>query len=187
MVSGTAIRAVAGSSDGELPRRAKRPAIPAEVRRAVWERDGGCCAWIGKDGRRCGSTWMLEFDHVRPVALGGTSTVDDLAVACRAHNFHAAELIFGREFMEQFRRKPAANALSSDGGADGAEFAHSAASGRKNGGGASTGAGASGADGGMSTAAASGGTGTSDAGRSDATETSTGAVPQFIPGKEDCK
>ncbi len=26
-------------------------AIPAEVRRQVWERDGGRCAWVGPDGR----------------------------------------------------------------------------------------------------------------------------------------
>jgi hypothetical protein len=108
-----------GADDGDFPRRAKRPAIPAEVRRAVWERDGGRCAWVGKDGRRCGSTWMLEFDHIRPVALGGTSTVDDLAVACRAHNFYAAELIFGREFMEQFRKKPAASAPTPGGESSG--------------------------------------------------------------------
>jgi 5-methylcytosine-specific restriction endonuclease McrA len=80
----------------------KRTAIPAEVRREVWKRDGGCCAWIGKDGRRCGSRWMLEFDHVRPVALGGKSTIENIRVACRPHNFRYAEHIFGREHMSRF-------------------------------------------------------------------------------------
>jgi hypothetical protein len=56
---------------------------------------------------------MLEFDHIRPVALGGTSTVDDLRVACKAHNLFAAEQIFGREYMAQFLRRPAAEASPS--------------------------------------------------------------------------
>jgi hypothetical protein len=109
------------ASDGGAPNavaagpspRPRRAAIPADVKRAVWERDGGRCAWVSSDGKRCGSTWMLEFDHIRPVALGGTSTVDDVRVACKAHNFYAAELIFGREFMVQFLRRPAANAAPS--------------------------------------------------------------------------
>ncbi|HEY6107147.1 MAG TPA: HNH endonuclease, partial [Anaeromyxobacteraceae bacterium] len=32
-------------------------AIPAEMRRQVWDRDGGRCAWIGPDGKRCNSRW----------------------------------------------------------------------------------------------------------------------------------
>ena len=28
-------------------------AIPAAVKRTVWERDGGQCAWVGTDGHRC--------------------------------------------------------------------------------------------------------------------------------------
>jgi hypothetical protein len=47
-------------------------AIPAEVRRQVWERDGGRCAFTGPDGRRCGSRWKLEVDHVMPPSRGGT-------------------------------------------------------------------------------------------------------------------
>jgi len=78
--------------------------IPTAVRRAVWERDGGCCSWTGPDGRRCGSRWQLEFDHIHPVALGGASTVDGLRLICRAHNMLHAEQVFGREHMEKFRR-----------------------------------------------------------------------------------
>jgi 5-methylcytosine-specific restriction endonuclease McrA len=50
----------------------------AEVRREVWTRDGGRCAFIAGDGRRCNSRWKLELDHIHPEALGGTSTVDNL-------------------------------------------------------------------------------------------------------------
>ncbi len=80
--------------------------IPAIVRRAVWKRDGGRCAWVGPDGCLCSSRWKLELDHIRPVALGGPSTIDNLRLVCRAHNLLHAERTFGREHMERFRRHP---------------------------------------------------------------------------------
>jgi len=78
--------------------------VPAAVRREVWKRDGGSCAWIGGNGRRCASRWQLELDHIHPVALGGTSTADNLRVACRPHNMLHAEHVYGREHMDRFRR-----------------------------------------------------------------------------------
>jgi 5-methylcytosine-specific restriction endonuclease McrA len=44
---------------------------------------------------------MLEFDHVKPYALGGAHEVSNIRVVCRAHNGLAAEAIFGKKFMEQ--------------------------------------------------------------------------------------
>ncbi|WP_242352836.1 MULTISPECIES: HNH endonuclease [Anaeromyxobacter] len=83
---------------------AARTTIPAIVRRAVWTRDGGRCAWVGPDGCRCNSRWRLELDHIQPAALGGLSTIDNLRLACRAHNLLHAEKTFGREHMDRFRR-----------------------------------------------------------------------------------
>jgi 5-methylcytosine-specific restriction endonuclease McrA len=80
-------------------------AIPADVRRQVWERDGGRCAYEGEDGRRCGSRWQLEVDHVHPVSRGGRSTADNLRLACRKHNILHAEEVYGREHMTRFRRE----------------------------------------------------------------------------------
>ncbi len=80
-------------------------AIPAEVRREVWTRDGGRCAFIAADGRRCNSRWKLELDHIQPAALGGPSTVDNLRLVCRPHNLLHAEQTYGREHMEHFRRE----------------------------------------------------------------------------------
>jgi hypothetical protein len=37
----------------------------------------------------------LEFHHVVPFALGGPSTVENLALRCRAHNNHESEQRFG--------------------------------------------------------------------------------------------
>ena len=80
-----------------------REPISAAVRREVWKRDQGRCTWRGPDGQRCGSTWKLELDHLRPAALGGPSTVENVRILCRAHNTLSAERVFGRAHMELFR------------------------------------------------------------------------------------
>jgi hypothetical protein len=91
--------------------------IPVAVRRAVWERDGGACTFTSDDGRRCGSAWMLELDHIQPVALGGASTIDNLRVRCRGHNVLYAEGWFGREHMERCERRVARHARLKGGAA----------------------------------------------------------------------
>ncbi len=83
----------------------KERAIPAEVARQVWKRDVGQCAWIGADGRRCGSTWKLELDHIHAAALGGPATLENLRLVCKGHNALHAEETYGRAHMAQFRRK----------------------------------------------------------------------------------
>jgi hypothetical protein len=79
--------------------------IPAAVRRAAWERDGGRCTFVSITGGRCRSRQFLEFDHVEPFARGGRATVDNIRLRCRAHNQYAAECIFGREFMREKRQE----------------------------------------------------------------------------------
>jgi 5-methylcytosine-specific restriction endonuclease McrA len=80
--------------------RAARPAvsgsrhIPAAVRREVWKRDRGQCAFVGTHGR-CSERGFLEFHHLRPYADGGATVVDNLELRCRAHNVHEAERCFG--------------------------------------------------------------------------------------------
>src|SRR5688572_3342432 len=91
------------------PRRKVRPStskrhVPAEVKRAVWRRDGGRCTFVGAGGRRCGSRDFLEFDHVEPVARGGGATEDGVRILCRAHNNLEAERVFGASFMAGKRR-----------------------------------------------------------------------------------
>ena len=68
--------------------------IPAAVRRAVWQRDQGRCAFVGTRGR-CRETGFLEFHHVAPYAAGGAATVDNIQLRCRAHNLYEATLFFG--------------------------------------------------------------------------------------------
>jgi hypothetical protein len=68
--------------------------IPAAVRRAVWQRDAGRCAFIGRYGRRCDERGFLEFHHVKPFAAGGEASVENIELRCRAHNQYEADLYF---------------------------------------------------------------------------------------------
>ena len=79
--------------------------IPAAVKRAVRERDGERCAFVSESGRRCQERARLEFDHIEPVARGGESTAQNVRLVCRAHNHHAADRVFGAEFMDRKRRE----------------------------------------------------------------------------------
>lgn len=45
--------------------------IAAKVRRAVWRRDGGACAFRSKSGRRCNERAFVQFHHVDPYGVGG--------------------------------------------------------------------------------------------------------------------
>jgi hypothetical protein len=69
--------------------------IPADVKRAVFVRDLGRCAFVGASGRICGERGLVEFHHVSPYAAGGPATVDNIAMRCRAHNAYEAELFHG--------------------------------------------------------------------------------------------
>jgi hypothetical protein len=80
-------------------------AIPARTRREVFERDEGRCTYADGEGRRCGSTWRVEFHHRVPYARGGTHDPDNVELRCRAHNQYEAELDFGVRFMEARKAK----------------------------------------------------------------------------------
>jgi hypothetical protein len=69
--------------------------IPAAVRRAVWFRDRGQCAFVSKQGRRCKERSFLELHHIQPFAHGGEATTENVSLRCRGHNAHEAEMVFG--------------------------------------------------------------------------------------------
>ena len=69
--------------------------IPAAVKRAVWFRDRGQCAFVSPQGRRCRERSFLELHHIQPFALGGEATTGNIALRCRSHNAHEAEAVFG--------------------------------------------------------------------------------------------
>jgi len=85
----------------EAPRPSAGPTagsrhIPAEVKRAVWLRDLGRCAFVGEHGRRCRERGFVEFHHVKPYAVGGEATVENVQLRCRRHNDYEARVYFGR-------------------------------------------------------------------------------------------
>jgi hypothetical protein len=72
--------------------------IPASVKRVVWKRDGGRCAFVGTN-ERCSETGFLEYHHVVPFAAGGETSAANLQLRCRAHNQHEAAEYFGLPLM----------------------------------------------------------------------------------------
>ena len=92
----------AGKCERPRARRGSEDAryVPDEVKRVVWDRDGGQCAFVGTGGRRCDSRDGVQYDHVQPVARGGESTVANVRLLCHAHNQFEAERVLGAEFME---------------------------------------------------------------------------------------
>ena len=72
--------------------------VAAKVRRAVWIRDGGRCAFVSKGGRRCNARAFVEFHHLDPYGVGGEATVDTMELRCRAHNHYEAEIFYGRRW-----------------------------------------------------------------------------------------
>jgi 5-methylcytosine-specific restriction endonuclease McrA len=57
----------------------RRQPIPEEVKLAVFQRDGGRCV-------QCGSNFDIQYDHIIPVAMGGSSTVENLQILCATCN-----------------------------------------------------------------------------------------------------
>jgi hypothetical protein len=74
--------------------------VPASVRREVWARDDGRCAFVGTNGR-CAERGFLELHHVVPFAAGGDTTTRNLELRCRAHNSYEAQLFFGPPMVRE--------------------------------------------------------------------------------------
>ena len=62
-------------AQGLQPKPSARGALPDDVKQLVWLRDGGKC-------RSCGAISELQFDHIIPVAMGGSDAADNLQVLC---------------------------------------------------------------------------------------------------------
>jgi 5-methylcytosine-specific restriction endonuclease McrA len=93
--------------------KSKARTIPARARREVFKRDEGSCAFVDGEGRRCSSTWQVEFHHRIPYGKGGTHDIDNIELRCRAHNQYEADLEYGASFMATRRHTPG-NLLNGD-------------------------------------------------------------------------
>ncbi len=60
-------------------KKPRREYIPSDVKIFVWRRDQGRCV-------ECGSREHLEYDHIIPVAKGGSNTARNLQLLCERCN-----------------------------------------------------------------------------------------------------
>lgn len=65
--------------NAELSDGPKRAHIPQDVKVLVWQRDGGRYT-------SCAAQSDLEFDHIIPVAMGGSNTARNLQLLCEPCN-----------------------------------------------------------------------------------------------------
>jgi hypothetical protein len=88
------------------PEAARSRHVPAAIRRAVWLRDAHQCTFVDSNGRRCRERAGLEIHHEHAYALGGSATLENLRLVCRAHNALYAERDFGRAHVERMKGAP---------------------------------------------------------------------------------
>ena len=66
--------------------------IPQSIKHFVWQRDRGVCT-------NCGTRRHLNYDHIRPLALGGGTTSDNLRLLCFQCNQRSGMRTFGVDKM----------------------------------------------------------------------------------------
>jgi len=72
-----------------------RPLSKAAIRKAVWSRDNGSC-------QKCKSKYAVQIDHIKPKAMGGEDSLENLRLLCRKCNQRAAIEVYGRKKMGKF-------------------------------------------------------------------------------------
>jgi HNH endonuclease len=72
-----------------------KPQISSQLRRTVTERAKGCCEYC--QSQEMFSTQVFSIEHILPVSQSGTTTVDNLALACQGCNNHKYAKTQGRD------------------------------------------------------------------------------------------
>lgn len=74
---------------------AKRKTIPKKTRQKVYEKCNGHCAYCG-----CELEYKdMQVEHMKPLSIGGTDTIDNMLPSCRSCNHYKSTLD-----LEHFRR-----------------------------------------------------------------------------------
>jgi len=77
--------------------------IRAHDERQVWIKANSQCTFIDPlTKRRCGSKRFLQIEHIKPFALGGSSSLENLTLLCSNHNKLRAIQVFGKSKMDRF-------------------------------------------------------------------------------------
>ena len=80
--------------------------IRASDRRFTRQQAGHSCEFVHeKTGRRCGTRYALQYEHVIPFSKGGENTQGNLKLYCAAHNRLRAVQEFGEAKMRPFFRQ----------------------------------------------------------------------------------
>ena len=74
--------------------------LPRTIKEQVDARAQGQCEFVTASGVRCKCRTKLQYDHVRPIGMGGRSTTDNLRKLCPTHNQRVAIKVYGTEFMQ---------------------------------------------------------------------------------------
>ncbi len=88
-IATTIYRAAVGRTNQTITAKAEgAPSrhIPRDVRQRVWQRCAGRCV-------ECGSNQYLEFDHIVPVAKGGSNADPNIQLLCRNCNLEKSDNI----------------------------------------------------------------------------------------------
>ncbi len=61
--------------------------ISAETKRAVYQRDQGCCQYRNSQtGEQCRSKYQIQFDHIIRFRDGGSCDKENIRLMCARHN-----------------------------------------------------------------------------------------------------
>lgn len=72
--------------------------IPANITRAVRQRDGFCCVICGE--------LLCEYHHIIPDNEGGPTNAENLILLCRNHHKDADNGVIGRQDLKKMQVKP---------------------------------------------------------------------------------
>ncbi|MBX3040354.1 MAG: HNH endonuclease [Bdellovibrionaceae bacterium] len=69
----------------------RREHLRIAIKRDLLKKAQNRCEYTDlKTQKRCSSTYQLEVEHIQPLALGGSNSLENLRILCRAHNNHLA-------------------------------------------------------------------------------------------------
>ena len=79
--------------------------VPLAIRREVHDRDAGQCTYVDPEGRRCEARGFLQLDHTQGFARTHEHRAESTRLLCRPHNQHAADELYGKDWMDRKRRE----------------------------------------------------------------------------------